>query len=620
MNDKEILTNVIGLGILVITINANVWMQLIALESYENRQSRTVLLAATIFLLVSFLALVFSAIMVPTTKRFVESKYQEMHKVALRGEISVRAGETHDEHRGRVKKYWVMVETGSPQFVAAHSVVSIASSAICFPAAIILVEMTFWDFSLKAIRGNYRDSTISYGDSVRLIYIFQLSGMCVGTLSAAVKWFFFLHTKCSKNTDRSFIKKLEIEAFWIQRLVDWRGSLSSLHIRHYWCGKCLLAAKVGILDFCIGVQTSVYTFMVLKTHKKIKTRHPSHATSSNDHMESESGHGAEQDIQRFVILLDRKEKLSEVTLKRICNRADKIIQTGTRKKPKNLKELLKKSVNFRGVGKFDQFQNLHSQEPPSCWTLAVVTLTSIAIGLPHIENHKTDQLLRSVREGMALAKLVEKTLKTNEFVNIRNAADVTWVGVILYRKWQDMNLQRKSCEYKNNKEILNELSNKAERILSVFNAQVNEFDLENSLNWPVAVVAAHSMYRISHTILLSFEEENEQPDEELFEQLSSMIADVLAACLTNLPRAITAKYHRNAIEKREKSMHKALLLLGQTEDIVEFLQQFERPSLDPEKAVYIDEWRNLLIPRHGEHSAPSVSTSRNETGTTPAAN
>ncbi|XP_075499943.1 uncharacterized protein LOC142538515 [Primulina tabacum] len=387
--------------------------------------------------------------------------------------------------------------------------------------------------------------------------------MCVGTLSAAVKWFFFLHTKCSKNTDRSFIKKLEIEAFWIQRLVDWRELLSIL-------------------------------LWGLKHIKKSKTQHPSHATASNDHMESESGHGAEQDLQRFVILLDREEKLSEVTLKHICDQADKIIQTGTRKKPKNLKELLKKSVNFRGVGTLDRFQNLHSQEPPSCWTLAVVTLTSIAIGLPNIENHKTEQL--SVREGMALAKLVEKTLNTNEFVNIRNAADVTWVGVILYRKWQDMNLQRKSCEYKNNKEILNELFNKAERILSVFNAQ-NQ-----------------------HTILLSFEGENEQPDEELFEQLSSMIADVLAACLTNLPRAITAKYHRNAIEKREKSMHKSLLLLGQTEDIVEFLQQFERPSLDPEKAVYIDEWRNLLFPRHGEHSAPSVSTSRNETGTTPAAN
>lgn len=637
MNDKEILTNVTALGILVITINVNVWMQLIALESYENHQSRTVLLAATIFLLVSLLALVSSAIMVPTTKRLVESKYQEMHKVALMEEQLGRTGETYDGRRGHVKKYWVMVETGSPQFVAARSVVSIASSAICFPGAIILVKVTFWDSNMKAISGSYQDSTTAYDDSVSLIYIFQLSVVCVGTMSAAVKWLFFVQAECSKTTNISFIKKLKIEAFWIQRLVDWRGSLSSLHIRHYRCGKCLHAAKVGSLNFCIGVQifivlsSKLIVFIsaellsillwCLKHIKKSKTQHPSDATTSNEHMESESGHGAEQDLKRFVILLEGEEKLPEVTLKRICDRADKMIQTGTRKKPKNLIKLLKKSANFRGVGEFDQFQNLHSQEPPSCWTLPVVTLTSIAIGLPNIENHKTEQLLSSVREGMALAKLVEKTLNTNEFENIRNAADVTWVGVLLHRKWQDLNLQRKSRGYKNTKEILNELSNKAERILSVYNTQVNEFDMENPLNWPVEFVAAHSMYRISHTILLSFEGENEQTDVKLFDCLSSMIADVLAACLTNLPLAITSKYHRNAVEKREKSMHKALLLLGQTKDIVELLQQFERPSLDPEKAVYIDEWRNILLfQQHGEHPSPSVSTSRNETETTPVTN
>lgn len=236
-----------------------------------------------------------------------------------------------------------------------------------------------------------------------------------------------------------------------------------------------------------------------------------------------------------------------------------------------------------------------------------MTLTSIAIAIPNIENQKTEQLLRSVREGMALAKLVERTLNTNEFVNIRKAADVTWVGVVLHRNWQDMDLQRKSCEHQNAKEILlHELANEAERILRHTSGDLY---MKNPLNWPVTVIAAHSMHRISRSILLSCEGENEKTEEELFQRLSAMIADVLAACLTNLLSAITNKYHRNAIEKREKSMHKAFLLLGQTEDIVELLQQFERPSLDPEKAVYIDEWRNLLSQQHGEHPAPKLQFS-----------
>ncbi|KZV52153.1 hypothetical protein F511_07108 [Dorcoceras hygrometricum] len=297
--------------------------------------------------------------------------------------------------------------------------------------------------------------------------------------SAAVKWFFFVHAQCSKTTNGSFIKKFKIEAFWGLGMVDWRGRLSSTHIRHYYCRKCLHAAEVGGLSICV------------------------------------------EDLKHFVILQEGEEKLPEVTLKRICSCADKIIQTGARKKPQNLIEFVKKNAKFRGVGEFDQ---LHTP-----------------LALPNMENHKTEQLLSS--------------------------------------KVADMNLQRKggdACE--NGKEILNELSNKAERILSVFNTQMNGFDVENPVNWSVAVVAAHAMYRISHTILLSIETE-----EELFEQLSSMIADVMASCLTNLPCAITSNYLRNAIERREKSMQKALILLGQTEDIVQLLQQLESPiSLDPQ--------------------------------------
>ncbi|XP_073137575.1 uncharacterized protein [Henckelia pumila] len=357
MNGKEILTNVTALGILVITVNVNVWIQLTALEARENGQSRTALLSATIFAIVLLLALVSLAIMVPTMKRCVESKYQEMYKVALMEQL-VRTGVAYDGiHVGDVKKYWVMVETGSPEFVAARSVVSMASSAIWFPAAMTLVNRTFWISSTKAIKGFYVDSVSAYGSAMALIIIFQLAGVCVGTLSAAVKWFVFAHAMCSKTADRSFKKKSQIEAFWTQRLVDWRGNLSSLHIRHYRCGKCLHAAKIRILNLCVGVQFSIVLsskvivfvstellsilLWCLKCFKKSKT-HPSDVTTSNDHVESESGHGTEQDLSRFVILLEGEAKLPEVTLKRICNQAENMIQTGKRKKPKNLIELLKK--------------------------------------------------------------------------------------------------------------------------------------------------------------------------------------------------------------------------------------------------------------------------------------
>lgn len=105
----------------------------------------------------------------------------------------------YDRHIGDVKKYWVMVETGSPQFVAARSVVSIASSAIWFQTAITLVNLTFW-FPTTAIKDfDIPVSNTAYGSSVIMIIIIQLAGVCVGTLSAAVKWFVFVLAMCSES-------------------------------------------------------------------------------------------------------------------------------------------------------------------------------------------------------------------------------------------------------------------------------------------------------------------------------------------------------------------------------------------------------------------------------------
>ncbi|KAK2977780.1 hypothetical protein RJ640_029976 [Escallonia rubra] len=66
-----------------------------------------------------------------------------------------------------------------------------------------------------------------------------------------------------------------------------------------------------------------------------------------------------------------------------------------------------------------------------------------------------------------------------------------------------------------------------------------------------------------------------------------MVADILCACLTNLPSVITRKCFCNAIEKREQSVKLAARLLGETEAILNTLQQRELPPLDPNQ----EQWR-----------------------------
>ena len=99
-------------------------------------------------------------------------------------------------------------------------------------------------------------------------------------------------------------------------------------------------------------------------------------------------------------------------LNNICNEADKLIKVGQKKQPKDLIQLLNKSSNFNGVGRFDskQVPSLHSQEPPNCWSLPVVTLTAISVTLLNFADEKANQLLVCNSEGLPIMKLIEETL------------------------------------------------------------------------------------------------------------------------------------------------------------------------------------------------------------------
>ncbi|KAH6812272.1 hypothetical protein C2S51_026034 [Perilla frutescens var. frutescens] len=163
-----------------------------------------------------------------------------------------------------------------------------------------------------------------------------------------------------------------------------------------------------------------------------------------------------------------------------------------------------------------EVSSLHSQEPPNCWSLPVVTLTTIEIALPNTP--KTNQLLSSIKEGLSPVKYVEKVLDSNEKLqSFRNAAYKVWEELRQYRKWQGIDLQSSSLKGKSLKETLQNLSNVAKK-----------------------------------------------------------------------------KCQRNSIKERQDNVREAVLLLGESQEILEFLQPCRLPRLDPFKAANIDEWRAFL--------------------------
>ncbi|KAK4394714.1 hypothetical protein Sango_1625700 [Sesamum angolense] len=566
MDDKDILMNVTALGILVITVTANVCVQIIQMRRFlfgRKMFAEEILAAASMLLLLVIVAS--SAVMVPATKRYLESKYHEMLKMASDEQFleSMEEGNlVFDKLRLRIQKYWVMAETSSPQFVIARSVTCTASGFVCLFTALILVQAEI----RMLIKYRTLNVTASkYGWSSTWIVLAQSIGVAVGIIAPAFRCYTAIKFKCSENGKRSFKDEFKIEAYWTQRLVEWKESSLPLQIRDRKWRKVLHNTKGLIL-----------TFLVKNQNQKLRS---------------------ELDLSRYVLLLEGEVELPQRIQINICNEVDKLIQTGKKQQPKNLISLLHKIGNFRGLKEVDRNQvpSLHSQEPPKCWSLPLVTLTSIASAFPNIPKHKVKWLLQSVDEGLFYVNLIEKSLdKKGNLVNSRHAADAIWVGVELYSKWQDNDLHETSRKGGNSKETLQELSKQAEMTIIDFKREVKDFLMDNPLNWPVKVIAANSMYRIGQRILMAYEGDLLPTDEGLFEHLCNMIANIMAACLTNLMHVIIMKCHRKGIKDKEKTVRQAALLLGETEEILRILQQHTAARSNPDESEFIEKWCNLI--------------------------
>ncbi|XP_059657514.1 uncharacterized protein LOC132304038 isoform X2 [Cornus florida] len=587
-------------------------------------------IAAVSFMLVLLLILSFSALTVSTIRKRLQLNYDDIYKKILSEESEGIQKFKIVNLKEDVKKYWIMTETGSLQFVIARSVTCYVSGTICFLAAFTLAEanVRMWTRGYQLYMHYMYVVGSCYRWSIFVVFVIQSFGVVVGTIAVAFRWFAVIRLRCSVKRVKSYRTELNIENYWIEKLVGWREKPLALRIWGQKCRKLVHSTKNLILNFFIRVQITIVmasklillipiflvsTLMSFGLYYKVLKQKLRYCkpTTSNNHREPESGPGTTLDLSRYVIYLEGEEELPLQIMKNNRDATNHFIQKGKKQQPKYLKELLDQSTAFMGVEKFDsdRVPFLNSEEPPNCWSLPVITLTSIAIALPNNENQKVNWLRRSVREGLLYVNLVEKILDAKgDLVSIKNTADIVWFGVDLFGKWLDEDLRKIALERKTSKETLERLLDISKNIVMEFKANMN--GKENPLKWPMKVIAANSMYRISQTLLLDQEGSKDQMDHErLFDQLSVMVADILGACLTNMPRVITTKCFCSAIEEREKNVQHAAHLLGETEEILEILQQRELPSLNPDQAADINEWRASM-----KKKDPSAFTSSSNSG------
>ncbi|KAK7835727.1 hypothetical protein CFP56_023196 [Quercus suber] len=494
--------------------------------------------------------------------------YNKKHELALK-ESSKETGKTVvDKLREDLMKYWMMAHTCSPQFVMGRSVTCTASGAFCLLSAATLAEAICRSYFFPSGESDYKWSTT-------IVLVIQTIAVGVGTLGPACRWFTAINFSCPKRGNTSHTKHFKVEHYWIQRLVETKECPLTLQIRNRHYRKLAHDAKIQFLHLCIGVQTGIVItskviqlisvfivsqiFLCCNCWEELKKKFKLKNSVSYTESTLESQLSSKLDLSRFVLHLEGEDVMVGLMMKCKCDPTEHWIRMGGKKQPKYLINLLETSTfsqGFKGVGKYDsnQVPSLDSEEPPNCWVLPVVTLTSIAVAIPNVSPKSIKQLICGVNQGLEYVRLIEEYLDGRDLSNIRKTAEVVWLGVELYHKWLDVDLHKLSLQGKSPKEILQELADTAKnRSVEFHKKQMNQCLKQSPSKWPIKVLAANSMYRISQTILLNCESINDQMGEKLFAAVVVMISDILGACLTNLHHLIPIKCLSSTIEERQEA-------------------------------------------------------------------
>ncbi|KAI3523295.1 hypothetical protein L1887_01356 [Cichorium endivia] len=600
LDSTELVTNIIALGVLLITLVVNVCIQIktgvvssndvlysLGVGYYSNSINSYTQPIAIIYVAMLLMLLIIhacSALAIVRSKQILEMKYQEAHETALKDqELQQPGGLIVDKIKKHVSNYWIMAATGNPQFFIACSPTSCASgiiSAISTVLHVIVILFTvrsLWDF-----KSDYKWSAL-------VILITQFIGSVVGTMAPLSRCFAALSFKLSIKWIWNNMKVFRVESYWTQTLSDLKEST----VPFLSCSrkfKILVEyMKVLVLSFCIGFQKTVVVtckmiglipiFIVIcifncsccwKWLKSVFNAFGIVVIKEPEQQETTK-------IPRHCVLqLQEDTELAERTLERISNSFESLIKQAEKQQPYNLMKILEGSTGFRRAEKFDSrhVPSLLLEEPLDCWSLPLVTLTTLAISLPNIQKARIDCLLSGVSEGMVYVTTVEESLAaTNDHVIIQKAAQTLWLEVEVYHKWLGNKLRKADPQVNTGGQILLWFRDTAKNMIPGQESMDTRGQNDNSKFWSIS---ASSMYRITETILLSHHTRIDKVShEELFEQLSSMIAHILFACLANLPQVITMKCHSSTIEEREASVYAASRLLGETMQIINTLQDCE---------------------------------------------
>nr|XP_043616696.1 uncharacterized protein LOC122588608 [Erigeron canadensis] len=302
----------------------------------------------------------------------------------------------------------------------------------------------------------------NYNWSVLLILLTQFIGVLLGTIAPLSRCFASLSFEVSIKWIWNHIKVFKVERYCTEKLRDWKHRTIPFKVSNRRCKFIMQNLKVLTLDLCIGFQKTVVVACKMATIIPVFVvmcilycfncwNFLKAMLSSSVSIENPKQLEQNKDQSQYVLQLQDDVKLADRTLKAMSKSLNHLIQKAEKQHLTDLMKLLEGSSGFEGVRMYEMHQvpPSHANEYTDCWSLTVITLTTLAISLPNIQKDIVDKFLSSVSEGLAYVTLVEERLNsTDDYVNLQKASKRLWLEVEVYYKWLGNNLQKTPSQVK----------------------------------------------------------------------------------------------------------------------------------------------------------------------------
>ncbi|PWA36296.1 phosphoglucosamine mutase [Artemisia annua] len=362
-DNKTLLANVIGLSILVITVIINIIIQINTgvidhfpiIRKYIHYIDCVMVMYIYLAMITLLLTItISSSLTIPTSKEILEFKYQATNKTSPTDQQQTQMSKV-EKLRQDVRRFWVMAETGGPQFVMASSPLSTACGVIC---VVVLLMQSLLMIDILNYYHKYEDVypyRSVYKRSILFIFVTQFIGVVMGTITPMFRCFSVLSFKLVTKWDRNHFMVFKVEKYWTQKLYEWKQNHLPILLSSRRSRNILYNLKTIVLSLCIGFQKvlvvlckviSLIPIVVLKL--VVYCLYSLKAKLFTPPIESRTGEINEY-LSKYVLQIHEEMELAERTLKGISNSMNSFILKAQKEQDNGLLELLAKSTGFDGV-------------------------------------------------------------------------------------------------------------------------------------------------------------------------------------------------------------------------------------------------------------------------------